>query len=181
MELDDKNTHALAGNLPSGRFWRAKFLAETKLYKLLNAIAKSFTDLDNNLASFRKEFFAETADQLLNEHEVDYALPNDLFKETIDKDIRRLQISLIQNANGLLTIEDFQNFLDNSGFSFVTVNLASYTTEFPLEFPAQFGGNGIDFTVYLTITGGQDITILRDYVQTLVPITVKVVIDDQTP
>lgn len=110
----------LANYLPSGKFWDAKNIEESKLRKLLNAFGKEFVNIEETLDWLKRELNINTTFDLIEYWEFMYNIPDPdgifiVDKKTIEE--RRFNLKLKELMNGADRIEDWEYIAKQFGFN----------------------------------------------------------------
>lgn len=133
----EKATFSLGAYLPDGFAFMAKNIAETNLYKLLDACAKSFVLFTQTIDDVHLEMNPATTEDLIARWEKEYGMGKSCFGIADTLEQRRANLLIRIGADGIQTMAEFKAFIISLGFP---CNLITGTEfyKFPLAFPWHF-------------------------------------------
>jgi uncharacterized protein YmfQ (DUF2313 family) len=103
----ETNTQVLANYLPTGILYTAKNIGESKLRKMLKALAHELTREQDKLYELSYEHKLDTTTNLIQEWERALGIPDDCFNTNQPIEIRRKQIVAKFAKMNLLTEQDW--------------------------------------------------------------------------
>ena len=139
MPLFDENTleqHAQvqADFMPTGKFWRAKNIVDSKIRDLLRGFGASAKRQEEVLAKFWEEIFIGTTEEFIDDFEKALGIPDDCFTGTGTLEERRIDAQLKMVSLYVVTEQDFIDLAALLGFT-ITIERPIETNIFPYTFP----------------------------------------------
>jgi uncharacterized protein YmfQ (DUF2313 family) len=128
----ETNTQVLANYLPTGILYAAKNIGESKLKKMLRALAYELTREQDKLYELSYEHKLDTTTNLIQEWERALGIPDDCFNTNQPIEIRRKQIVAKFAKMNLLTEQDWIDLAKLFGYDIQIIH--------PIE------NNGFDYT-----------------------------------
>lgn len=132
------NTQLLAMYLPSGKMYEAKNKPDTVFYKLLFAVSKEFTRVQEKIYEVTMEYDINTTKELISEWEKWLGIPDDCFTNTVSLEQRRKQCKAKLGQMNLQTEGDYIQLAANFGYDIEILHGVDYAI-FPMKFPILLG------------------------------------------
>lgn len=112
--------------LPNGKFWDAKRILTTNLYKLINALSDEYKRVRDLIYSIVNNRYVDDTELLLEQWEKDLQLPDECLPlaDTITE--RQKNILLKYTAKGIQTESDFIILANKLGFSITITPLVEF-------------------------------------------------------
>lgn len=136
--LEYTQADLLARYLPDGYAWKAKWIDESFLRRLLRGFGKEFSNIEQRNAWLKRELNIFTTTDLIENWEKEYGIPDNVFT-TEGKSIedRRLNIIIKEMMNGADNAPDWEYIAQQFGFNcrvYAGTDKAKFTYTFPINF-----------------------------------------------
>jgi len=145
----------LARHYPSGRVWVNTFKPGSNIGKMVTSLAREWLRSEAFAAMCVDELDINQTTALIEKWEESVGIPDALFSNTVDINMRRLQVlQRLIDFGGAQTLEDFQEIAALFGFAGATIIVSGAGRVFPLTFPLSFstgGGVASKSTVYVIL------------------------------
>lgn len=151
--LDYKQADLLARYLPEGIAWKAKWIEESYLRRLLKGFGKEFNNIEQRNNWLKRELNIFTTTDLIDLWEKEYGIPDNVFSidgKTIEE--RRLNIIIKEMMNGADNAPSWEYIAKQFGYK-VKVYAGTDKTKFTYTFPINF----TDYPKYTIIVDLYDI------------------------
>lgn len=151
--LEYTQADLLARYLPDGYAWRAKWIDESFLRRLLKGFGKEFGNIEQRNAWLKRELNIFTTTDLIENWEKEYGIPDEVFTidgKTIEQ--RRLNIIIKEIMDGADRSPDWEYIAEQFGFK-VKVYAGTDKTKFTYTFPIIFA----DYPKYTIIVDMYDV------------------------
>lgn len=134
----DENTDVYADYLPGGRLFRAKYVENSNLRKLLYALAGEITRVQQKVEELSDEYYIINTTNLITEWEKALGIPDSCLTNTVTIEERRIQVEAKLARMNLNTKEDFIEMAALFGFTIDIIPGEEKDLVFPFTFPATF-------------------------------------------
>ena len=184
----------LADSIPQGRAWGSKNVDDSNCRKLINSLAVVYNRVQQQIELLSDEFDILQTLELLPEWEESVGLPSECLGESETIQQRREAVVQRIKKDPIVTLSDFQNFLDGlfpglglkviPGYEFYTFEyefeipfLGAIDEKFILVVTVPVSEGGFEYEFEIEFEGGPDTVQLECILRKITPANVIILIE----